>query len=210
MATHKRMVLVCVLTITLLALVHVGAAEGECSKASPCPDSNNCCSQYGYCGTGDPYCGSGCQAGPCTGGTPLTPSPGGSGLSAVLTKSLYQQLFPHHLSFFSYEALIEAAKSFPQFGTTGDENTKKREIAAFAAHVWQETSGHSLSEPCCCVRRVRSKLQLIDQFSSLQVLTLQSCSACVCVINSFLFYHSSSSYLGTTDREVMRHWSVWM
>lgn len=121
-------------------------AQGTCSANAPCPDSNNCCSQWGYCGTGDAYCGAGCVAGPCTGGgggggggTPTPPS--GSGLGATLTRSLYEQLFPGHLDFYAYDKLIEAAKSFPQFGTTGDQNTKKKEIAAFAAHVWQETSG---------------------------------------------------------------------
>ncbi|KAF8701357.1 hypothetical protein HU200_033687 [Digitaria exilis] len=27
--------------------------------------NNLCCSQYGYCGLGGDYCGSGCQSGPC-------------------------------------------------------------------------------------------------------------------------------------------------
>jgi hypothetical protein len=118
-------------------------AQGTCSANSPCPDSNNCCSQWGYCGTGPPYCGTGCISGPCTpGGGDSTPTPsGGSGLGATLTKSVYEQLFPGHLEFYAYDKLIEAAKSFPKFGTTGDQNTKKKEIAAFAAHVWQETSG---------------------------------------------------------------------
>jgi len=62
-------------------------------------------------------------------------------LGDILTRNLYEQLFPGHLPFYSYDKLIEASKLFPKFGTTGDSNTRKREIAAFAAHVTQETSG---------------------------------------------------------------------
>jgi len=62
-------------------------------------------------------------------------------LGDILTRNLYEELFPGHLPFYSYDKLIEASKLFPQFGTTGDSNTRKREIAAFAAHVTQETSG---------------------------------------------------------------------
>lgn len=130
------------MVMAMSLLVVAVKADGECSKGSPCPDPNNCCSQFGFCGRGDAYCGSGCQAGPCSGGggTP-PPSPGGSGLGAILTRSLYEQFFPGHLAFYSYDALIEASKLFPQFGTTGDTNTRKREIAAYVAHVTHETSG---------------------------------------------------------------------
>ncbi|KAG0619449.1 hypothetical protein M758_4G141100 [Ceratodon purpureus] len=126
----------------LLSCVLVVMADGECSRNQPCPDPKNCCSKFGFCGQGDPYCGEGCTGGPCSGGGgPSPPSPGGSGLGAILTRSLYEQLFPRHIGFYSYDALIEAAKLFPQFGTTGDDGTKKREIAAYAAHATHETSG---------------------------------------------------------------------
>jgi len=36
---------------------------------------NYCCSQYGWCGTGEPWCGSGCQSGPCYGTVAPTPPP---------------------------------------------------------------------------------------------------------------------------------------
>lgn len=39
---------------SLAALV---ARTGECTSSSNCP-AGNCCSQYGYCGTGPEYCGS--------------------------------------------------------------------------------------------------------------------------------------------------------
>ena len=36
---------------------------GSCGTTG-CP-SGKCCSQFGWCGTGDAYCGSGCQSGSC-------------------------------------------------------------------------------------------------------------------------------------------------
>jgi len=38
---------------------------GECNESCPCKDSNQCCSKYGFCGTGSKYCGAGCVSGPC-------------------------------------------------------------------------------------------------------------------------------------------------
>ncbi|KAG5530091.1 hypothetical protein RHGRI_030452 [Rhododendron griersonianum] len=43
--------------------------------------------------------------------------------------------------FYTYEAFIAAAKAFGGFGTTGDDATKKREIAAFLAQTSHETTG---------------------------------------------------------------------
>ena len=42
------------------------ADDGSCSAADPCTNGG-CCSQYGYCGTTEDYCGDGCQpdAGQC-------------------------------------------------------------------------------------------------------------------------------------------------
>ncbi|KAL5213847.1 hypothetical protein ABZP36_002999 [Zizania latifolia] len=49
--------------VALLLFAAGPAAAQNCN----CPDGF-CCSQWGYCGTTDPYCGAGCQAGPCNGG----------------------------------------------------------------------------------------------------------------------------------------------
>ncbi|KAJ1653393.1 hypothetical protein IWQ61_006472 [Dispira simplex] len=40
---------------------------GACDATHPCAN-NSCCSKWGWCGTGDVFCGAGCQNGPCTGG----------------------------------------------------------------------------------------------------------------------------------------------
>ncbi|MBA0760263.1 hypothetical protein Gotri_023020, partial [Gossypium trilobum] len=43
--------------------------------------------------------------------------------------------------FYTYDAFIAAASSFPAFATTGDQATHKREIAAFLAQTAHETTG---------------------------------------------------------------------
>ena len=51
--------------------VHANAslrAGADCSATQTC-SGNNCCSQYGYCGSSDDFCGDGCLSGPCTGGS---------------------------------------------------------------------------------------------------------------------------------------------
>jgi len=40
-------------------------AVGSCNELCPCANPDNCCSKYGYCGTGSQYCGAGCVNGPC-------------------------------------------------------------------------------------------------------------------------------------------------
>eukprot|EP00026_Physarum_polycephalum_P008067 Phypoly_transcript_08145.p1 GENE.Phypoly_transcript_08145~~Phypoly_transcript_08145.p1 ORF type:complete len:467 (+),score=85.21 Phypoly_transcript_08145:72-1472(+) len=55
--------------LLLLVVLGVSAvfADGECSGNS-C-GGGLCCSQFGYCGNGASYCGTGCQGGPCYGGS---------------------------------------------------------------------------------------------------------------------------------------------
>nr|POE55511.1 endochitinase [Quercus suber] len=50
-------------------------------------------------------------------------------------------------NFYNYDAFIEAANSFPGFGTTGDTDVRKREIAAFLGQTSQETSGGWATAP---------------------------------------------------------------
>ncbi|THU66769.1 hypothetical protein C4D60_Mb05t17710 [Musa balbisiana] len=55
MAVHNTMLLQGLL---LAGAIAVAAQNCGCS-------ADLCCSKYGYCGTGDDYCGDGCQSGPC-------------------------------------------------------------------------------------------------------------------------------------------------
>ncbi|XP_028099661.1 chitinase 4-like [Camellia sinensis] len=99
-----------------------------------------CCSQYGYCGTGNAYCGAGCQSGPCTGSN-------GASVSNIVTQSFFNGIINQASagcagkSFYTRSAFLNAVGSYPSFGTTGTTDDSKREIAAFFAHATHET-GH--------------------------------------------------------------------
>ena len=94
-----------------------------------------CCSQFGWCGNTNDYCGNGCQSQFSSGGSPTTPSPttpsggcgGGGDVSNLINASLFNQMLKYRNDF------ITTAKSFNGFGTTGDVTTRKRELAAFLA-----------------------------------------------------------------------------
>ncbi|KAL4396318.1 hypothetical protein AHAS_Ahas01G0079900 [Arachis hypogaea] len=143
--------------LSLLILLHGAKAEqcGKQANGALCPNSL-CCSQFGWCGTTDPYCLAGCQS-QCKGSTPTpstptpTPSGGGSGgdVANIITSSVFDQMLKYRNDprckgngFYSYDAFIAAARSFGGFGTTGDDATRKREIAAFLAQTSHETTGY--------------------------------------------------------------------
>ncbi|CAF1704207.1 hypothetical protein HID58_053687 [Brassica napus] len=131
-----------------------------------CPNGL-CCSEAGWCGTTEAYCGHGCQSQctptptpPAPTPTPPTPTPpsptppgptppGPSGdLSGIISRDQFYEMLNHTndnacyaIGFFTYDAFITAAKSFPSFGNTGDLATRKKEIAAFFGQTSHETTG---------------------------------------------------------------------
>lgn len=68
-------------------------------------------------------------------------------LSSLLSKDLYEKSFPHHHVIYTYEALIKAAASYPSFAGEGDLTRRKRELAAFFAHIGHETTNGEESSP---------------------------------------------------------------
>lgn len=136
-------------------------AGQDCSATTPCADPTLCCSQYFYCDTGPAYCGAGCVSGPCGTVSPPPPPPAppsppspppppkpsvsptpSSGAGRLLTRKLFLALYPNYnKTFYSYDALIVAARAFPKFLDEGCLEQRLRELAAFSAHVQQETAG---------------------------------------------------------------------
>lgn len=75
---------------------------------------------------------------------PPPPPPGGgngSGFGGILSQQVFNTMFPNRSGFYTYDALIAAAATFPGLATTGDTDTRKREVAAFLANVSHETGG---------------------------------------------------------------------
>ncbi|XP_021751030.1 endochitinase EP3-like [Chenopodium quinoa] len=105
-----------------------------------------CCSQWGYCGNDDAYCGEGCREGPCFSTNP-TPSGGGGSISDLVTDAFFNGIIDQASSscagknFYSRSSFLDALSFYPEFGTGGSGDDTKREVAAFFAHVTHET-GH--------------------------------------------------------------------
>lgn len=146
-----------IVSFTLL----LGISAEQCGRqagGATCPNGL-CCSEHGWCGTDPAYCATGCQS-QCTpsggGGSPTTPSSptpsgggGGGDVARIITSSLFDEMLKHRNDpqckgngFYRYDAFITAAGSFPAFGTTGDDATKKKELAAFLAQTSHETTGN--------------------------------------------------------------------
>ncbi|XP_058780269.1 endochitinase PR4-like [Vicia villosa] len=109
-----------------------------------------CCSQYGYCGNTDAYCGTGCQEGPCKGGNipPSTPSPSNDvNVADIVTPEFFNSIIDQAASscagksFYTRAAFLDALNSYNQFGRAGSSDDSKREVAAAFAHFTHET-GH--------------------------------------------------------------------
>jgi chitodextrinase len=77
--------------------------------------------------------------GPCV---PPGPNPNpGSGLAAVVSQTQFNQMFPNRNPFYTYQGLINAAATFPEFTGTGDLAMRRREAAAALANFAHETGG---------------------------------------------------------------------
>ncbi|KAK3224446.1 hypothetical protein Dsin_011471 [Dipteronia sinensis] len=145
-------------TLANLLLVISAQQCGRQAGGAVCPNGL-CCSEHGWCGTTAAYCGTNCQsqcrqAGPTP--TPTVPSGGGGGgdVGSIISQNLFDQLLKYRNDgrcrsngFYTYNAFIAAARSFTGFGTTGDANTRRRELAAFLGQTSHETTGGWPSAP---------------------------------------------------------------
>ena len=140
MSSMATMVMGGVAAVLLAALLFSTCHAQQCgSQAGGATCANNlCCSQYGYCGSTSAYCGAGCQSGPCTS------SSTGTGVSAIITSSIFNQFLPQRSAapasgFYTYAAFLAAASAYSGFGTSGSSTVQKRELAAFFANMAHET-----------------------------------------------------------------------
>nr|CAB3487493.1 unnamed protein product [Digitaria exilis] len=130
-----------VLALGLLALLcaAVGPAAAQNCGCQP----NLCCSKFGYCGLGDPYCGDGCRSGPCYSGG----GSGGGDVASIVTDAFFNGIISQAgagcegRNFYTRAAFLNAVGSYPGFATGGSSDDSKREIAAFFANAAHET-GH--------------------------------------------------------------------
>ena len=144
------------ITLSLLAFLLGTSTAEQCGRqagGAVCPNGL-CCSQFGWCGTTSEYCENNCQS-QCSSSSPTpstptpTPSGGGGDVTSLVTKALFDQMLKYRNDarcesngFYTYDGFIAAARSFNGFGTSGDVNTRKRELAAFLAQTSHETTGN--------------------------------------------------------------------
>ncbi|XP_038708588.1 endochitinase-like [Tripterygium wilfordii] len=88
------------------------------------------------------------------GGSVMPAASGGVGVESIINPALFDQMLRYRndgrcqsKGFYTYNAFVEAARSFEGFGTTGDVDTRKREIVAFFAQTSHETTGGWPSAP---------------------------------------------------------------
>jgi predicted chitinase len=82
-------------------------------------------------------------------------------LNGMISADMWDELFPNRLGrkagsdrsdFYSFAAFVEAAKRFPRFLHEGGEVQRRRELAAFLAHLAQETGGFRYLEQLTVTR----------------------------------------------------------
>ncbi|KAI3515011.1 hypothetical protein L1887_13760 [Cichorium endivia] len=145
--TDIRLVTILFLLATPLATI---SAQNCGRQAGNAPCSNgNCCSQYGFCGNTPAHCSpaNNCQS-QCTGGATPSPTTGGGDVGSIVTAALFEQMLKYRNDprcrgngFYTYAAFINAARAYNGFGTTGNNEVRRRELAAFFAQTSHETTG---------------------------------------------------------------------
>lgn len=130
------------LALGLAAAVALLSAAGPAAAQNCGCRANECCSQYGYCGTTGEYCGKNCKSGPCSStGTIGVP------VESVVTEAFFNGIRSQAgngcagKSFYTRQSFLTAARAYPGFAKGRSNDASKAEIAAFFAHVTHET-GH--------------------------------------------------------------------
>jgi len=91
-------------------------------RRQACPDSTECRSKWGHCGTGEEYCGDGCTAGPCLDD------------SSIITEQNFACVFN------TIDAETRSNR-FTGLINSGWKPSNKDEAAVFLAHVFHESDG---------------------------------------------------------------------
>nr|AAO17294.1 chitinase [Ficus carica] len=148
------------ITLTILSLgflfgiisVYCERSDHRCGPnyGNPGCSEGRCCSVHGWCGGGANYCSGGNCDYQCwvyLSRSPLLNNNNNvASVRNIVSESLFNEMFKHRKDcpsqgFYSYDAFITAATSFPGFCSTGDVATRKRELAAFLAQTSQATTG---------------------------------------------------------------------
>jgi chitinase len=64
-----------------------------------------------------------------------------TGFARIISRQFYEQAFPSRNPIYTYDNLVKAARAFSAFCNEGSNLERKREAAAFLAHIHHETGG---------------------------------------------------------------------
>ena len=135
----------------IISLAAASPSGSTCGNGVSC-DAGLCCSKYNYCGTGDAWCGAGCQSafGHCNGGgSSQTGNPGqnhnggqtNAGAPGSLTTSQVQKVLDKLCSLGNACSTVsQATVDKINAATSG---WTPFQVAAFLAHTTWETAGYS-------------------------------------------------------------------
>jgi basic endochitinase B len=90
---------------------------------------------------------------------------GQQGVWNIITRPVFEDMLKHRRdsgcqgAFYTYDAFIEAASKFPGFGTTGNDETRRRELAAFFGQTSHETTGTACTLYCSSVNNLSTVLR---------------------------------------------------
>jgi hypothetical protein len=76
-----------------------------------------------------------------------SPATGTGTLADLLSRELYESMFPHRNALYGYDAWIEAASRYPDFGAEGTLEQRRRELAGFLGNAAHETTGGWAAAP---------------------------------------------------------------
>ena len=136
--------------------------------------ATECCSRFGFCGTGSDFCGVNCRGGPCVNN--------GVSIADIVTPDFFNGILNQAAAtcvgrnFYTRGAFLDALNSFTQFARTGSVEDTRREIAAFFAHASHET-GSKISFILC------QKLAVFSRYLSYKV--------AISYLNSEIFFKPS-------------------
>ena len=63
-----------------------------------------------------------------------------SGFEEIVSRQIYETMFPNRNSLYSYDSLVTATQRYPNFCDRGTDTQRKREATAFLANIGHETA----------------------------------------------------------------------
>ncbi|WP_019505218.1 glycoside hydrolase family 19 protein [Pleurocapsa sp. PCC 7319] len=77
--------------------------------------------------------------------------PGNGGFADIVSRQIYESMFPNRNGLYSYDSLVRATQRYPNFCNEEPDTQRKREAAAFLANIAHETGSLQYIEELRCI-----------------------------------------------------------